>query len=99
MNIEALKKALRPKLHEIDVEGIKLYIHRPAISDTPKCNTFEGVIIHCVKDADGNSLFTDDVESELMQVSDIDQTMANDIYIKVLALLTVEDEADSTEKK
>lgn len=37
MNIEALKKALKPKLHKIEVEGIELYISRPTVKDAPHC--------------------------------------------------------------
>ncbi len=34
-----------------------------------------------------------------MNEYEIDQVLANEIYIKVLALISTEDEVDSTEKK
>lgn len=93
MNIEALKKALKPKLHKIEVEGIELYISRPTVKDAPHCTDVLSVLVYCVKDENGESVFDKDTAQE------IDATVANDIYIKVLGLLTVEDAVDEVEKK
>lgn len=99
MNLSALKQALKPKLHKIEIDGIELYIHRPTIKDAPKCTSLEAVLIYCVKDENGNSVFTLEESEVLINVADIDQVTANDIYIKVLALVSAEDEMETTEKK
>ncbi|HED2478358.1 MULTISPECIES: hypothetical protein [Citrobacter] len=93
MNIEALKKALKPKLHKIEVEGIELCISRPTVKDAPLCIDVVSVLVYCVKDENGEPVF----DKETAQ--DIDATVANNIYIKVLGLLTVEDGIDEVEKK
>ncbi|MDA8518964.1 hypothetical protein [Citrobacter sp. Igbk 16] len=93
MNIEALKKALKPKLHKIEVEGIELFISRPSIKDASLCVDVSSVLVHCVKDENGKPVFDND------SVLEIDATIANDIYLKVLGLLTVEDPVDDIEKK
>ncbi|HED3518601.1 TPA: hypothetical protein R4145_004910, partial [Citrobacter freundii] len=51
------------------------------------------VLVYCVKDENGESVFDKETAQE------IDATVANDIYIKVLGLLTVEDGVDEVEKK
>lgn len=99
MNIEALKKALKPQLHKIEVQGFELYIHRPSINDTPYCEMLDGLLIHCVKDENGNSIFSDGTVPDTISTKDIDQVFANDIYMKIIALFTVEDAVDEVEKK
>ncbi|HBC6077332.1 TPA: hypothetical protein ACNH5O_001294 [Citrobacter koseri] len=99
MNLSALKKALQPKLYETVIDGITVYIHRPTIKDANKCTSIEAVLVYCVKDENGKSIFTFEDEEELINVNEIDQVVANEIYIKVLGLITVEDEAESIEKK
>ncbi|MBJ9240879.1 hypothetical protein [Citrobacter braakii] len=93
MNIEALKKALKPKLHIIELEGIELYISRPSVKDAPFCTDVVSVLVYCVKDENGEPVFDKDTAQE------IDATIANDIYLKVLGLLTVEDSVEDIEKK
>lgn len=99
MNLAALKAALKPQLHKIEVNGIELYIHRPSIKNASLCTSYEAVLLYCVKDENGKEVFSTEDSDELMNVTDIDQVTANDIYIKVLALVSAEDEMESTEKK
>ncbi|WP_368894180.1 hypothetical protein [Kluyvera ascorbata] len=99
MNIEALKKALKPQLHKIEISGFELYIHRPSIKDSPHCEMLDGLLIHCVKDENGESIFSDGTVPNTISTKDIDQVFANEIYMKIIALFTVEDAVDEVEKK
>ncbi|MEA6468668.1 hypothetical protein ONP53_23245, partial [Salmonella enterica subsp. enterica serovar Newport] len=63
------------------------------------CTTLEAVLVYCVKDENGKPIFALEDDNDLINVSEIDQVLANEIYIKVLALISTEDEVDSTEKK
>ncbi len=53
MNLQALKQALKPKLHETKIDGFTVYIHRPSIKDASNCTTLEAVLVYCVKDENG----------------------------------------------
>ena len=100
MNMEAIRKALKPKLHKIDINGIELYIHRPTIKDAPECDTVTNVILLCVKDENGNPVFTDDsTETSLVHIDELDQILIQEIYIKVLGLVSLEDSIEDIEKK
>ncbi|CAD5475429.1 TPA: hypothetical protein KEV27_000905 [Escherichia coli] len=99
MNIDMLRKALSPKLVKIEVEGVELYIHRPTLKTTPECTSIEKVLVHCVKDENGNPVFSDSGLIDLIDVNEIDKLFAEQIYMKVLGLITVDDVIDSTEKK
>lgn len=99
MNLDALKKSLKPKLHKIEVGEVELYIHRPSIEDAPKCEKLDGLLIHCVKDENGNKIFSDGTVPNTISVNEIDQVLANEVYMKIIALFTVEDPVDEVEKK
>ncbi|MGU0044308.1 hypothetical protein ACVXHA_26395 [Escherichia coli] len=98
MNIDMLRKALSPKLVKIEVEGVELYIHRPTLKTT-RMYIYQKVLVHCVKDENGNPVFSDSGLINLIDVNEIDKLFAEQIYMKVLGLITVEDAVDSTEKK
>lgn len=97
MNLAALKAALKPKLHEMTINGVTVHIHRPSISDAPKCSEFSNVLVLCVKDENGNPVFSHD--DTLFNVNEVDQVFANEIYIAVLALVAQEDPVEDVEKK
>lgn len=99
MNLEALKKALKPTHHKIEIAGFEMYIHRPSIEDAPHCEMLDGLLVHCVKDENGNKIFSDGTVPNTISTKEIDQVFANEIYMKIIALFTVEDAVEDIEKK
>lgn len=100
MNLSALKKALAPELHKHEINGMYVYIHRPTVRDAEFCTTVPNVIELCVKDENGNKLFSQDgKDNDLIDIRDLDNITLNGLYMAVLALLSVDDQDEVVEKK
>ncbi|HBW8876203.1 TPA: hypothetical protein RRU48_005548 [Klebsiella pneumoniae] len=95
--IERIKMAMKPELHKFNlVDDIDVYIHRPSISDAPKCDTLSSTLILCVKDENGDPIFSDsDIEGRI-NVNSIDSTLAGKIFNAIMGLLK---EPEDIEKK
>jgi hypothetical protein len=98
MNIEQLKQKLKPTLHTFEIEtGITVQIHRPTQRDLPECKSLESTLVLCVKDENGDPVFsTEDVEGRI-NVNSIDFKMANKIYMGIMDLVSA-DKVDEIEK-
>lgn len=97
--LDKIKNAMKPKLHEVEINGVTFWIHRPTIKDYSLCDTLEKSIVLCVKDENGDPIFaTEDIEGRV-NVTQIDVKFANELYGKVLDLIVTEDVANEIEKK
>ncbi|MDV0678313.1 hypothetical protein VC636_25635 [Citrobacter freundii] len=100
MNLAELKKALQPKLHKIEVQGIELYIHRPTMKDAPLCTTTDSTLMYCAKDENGERIFsTDENETDLIIVGELDQVVVNEIFSKIIELVSKQTQEEEIEKK
>ncbi|HIE9727045.1 TPA: hypothetical protein ACXRYW_005340 [Klebsiella variicola subsp. variicola] len=93
--IEKIKKAMKPELHKFNlVDDVDVYIHRPTISDAPKCDTLSNTLILCVKDENGDPIFSDsDIEGRI-NVNTIDSTMAGKIFNAIMKILNVPEDIE-----
>ncbi|MDF2784216.1 MAG: hypothetical protein K0S95_751 [Pantoea eucrina] len=99
MNLDSLKKKLQPKLHAFEIEGEKIYIHRPTASDINKCTDVASTLVLCTKDENGDPIFsTEDIEGRI-NVSIIDASISNSIYTAINKLFESENQVDEIEKK
>ncbi|WP_413502229.1 hypothetical protein [Serratia proteamaculans] len=101
MNIDQLLKALKPKLHEVEFHGQKLYIKRPTMSNVEQClATAKQTLIHCVTDENGDPVFSDDEITGRVDVNVIDAVIANELFQLVVNLMTEKsNEVEELEKK
>lgn len=98
MNLNELKKKLQPKLHKFEIEGVEVFIHRPSGRDMPNCINIPSTLILCVKDENGDPVFSDKDEEGRINVDSIDFTFQTKIYQAITALLEL-DKTDELEKK
>ncbi|GEM_PF-852597 len=99
MNLENLKKKLQPQLHKFEIEGETLYIHRPMSMDIAKCVDRDSTLIVCVKDENNDPIFsTEDIEGRI-NLSILDSSHLDTIYIAIMNLYKTSDVVDEIEKK
>lgn len=99
MNLENLKKKLKPKLVPFEIEDETIYIHRPTLNDINSCNTIPKTVLHCVKDENGDPIFSlEDIEGRI-NINVMDSTLINKIYTAISVLFTESDPIDEVEKK
>lgn len=99
MNLDALKKKLQPKLHPLDIEGEKVYIHRPTAHDISKCTTVVDTLVLCVKDENGDPIFSiEDIDGRI-NVNMMDSIHLNYIHDEIMKLFKEADVTDEFEKK
>lgn len=96
--LDKIKNAMKPKLHEVEINGITFWVHRPSVADFAKCDSAENTIIHCVKDENGDPIFANEDVDGRVNVNQLDYVLAGKLNAAVIKL-TVEDETDSIEKK
>lgn len=96
--LDKIKNAMRPKLHEVEVNGVNFWVHRPSVQDFEKCNTMQNTIILCVKDENGDPIFSDTDIDGRVNASTMDFQFAQDLYIEVAKLLS-STSTDDLEKK
>lgn len=96
--LDKIKNAMRPSLQEIEVKGINLWIHSPSVRDLPKCDSLNGTIIHCVKDENGDPIFSDTDIDGRVNIEDLDFKIAQEIYSEIIKL-TSDNNLDEVEKK
>lgn len=99
MNLENLKKKLQPKLVPFEIEGEKIYIHRPNIADVNKCTDMQKTLVHCAKDENGDPIFSlEDIEGRI-NVNMMDSTILGKINTAIIKLFEDTDPVDEIEKK
>ena len=99
MNLENLKKKLQPKHVPFEIEGEKIYIHRPNINDISKCKDVPSTLVYCVKDENGDPIFAiEDIEGRI-NVNMMDSTILNKINEAILKLFNDADPIEEVEKK
>ena len=97
--LDKIKNAMRPQLREVVVNDVPFWIHRPSIQDFDKCNSLANTLINCVKDENGDPIFSDsDIEGRV-NVSSMDFKFAQELYMEVAKLLEVSNSVDEVEKK
>lgn len=99
MNLEEIKNKLKPKLHPLEIEGITLYVHRPTARDFEAClNSNESIILLCVKDENGDPIFSnEDIEGRI-NLQSIDNVFVTTIVSEVIKLFST-NAVDEIEKK
>ena len=99
MNLEALKNKLKPQLHAYKIEGETIYIHRPTANDIKKCTDVSNTLIVCVKDENGDPIFsTEDIDGRI-NVNMMDSVVLNHIHDEIMKLFKSTDVVDELEKK
>lgn len=98
MNINELKNKLKPKLIELDLEGTKLYIHRPTGRDLAKCTDMASTVILCTKDENGDPIFADEDIEGRINIGSIDYVYQNQLY-EAISNLVVKSDIGDIEKK
>ncbi|HDR2864695.1 TPA: hypothetical protein QCK11_004726 [Enterobacter asburiae] len=99
MNLQKLKEKLAPKLHPIEVEGETIYIHRPTSRDFEKCTNAQSTLIICVKDENGDPIFSEEDIEGRINVNSIDFVIQTKIYNDIFELISKSDRTDEVEKK
>lgn len=99
MNLNELKKKLQPKLHTFDIEDTTIYIHRPTGRDFEHCTDIKNTLILCVKDENGDPIFSGEDIDGRINVNAIDFVMQNEIYAAIIALVSNSNTVDEIEKK
>lgn len=99
MNLEKLKQKLKPQLHEFEIEGEKIFIHRPAGKDFQQCTDMANTLILCVKDENGDPIFANEDIDGRINVNIIDFTNQGKIFAAIMKLTEVADPVDEIEKK
>jgi len=96
--LDKIKNAMRPVLNEVQVNGVTFWVHRPTMQDLEKCNNLQNTLTLCVKDENGDPIFsTEDIDGRI-NVNTLDFQFATDLYVKVVNL-TKGDNLDEVEKK
>lgn len=99
MNLENLKKKLQPKHVPFEIEGETIYIHRPNIADVNKCTDMQNTLVYCVKDENGDPIFSlEDIEGRI-NVNMMDGAILGKINLAILDLFKETDPIDEIEKK
>ncbi|HFT3189623.1 hypothetical protein ACP6ES_01520 [Klebsiella quasipneumoniae] len=99
MNLEKLKQKLKPVLLPLEIMDETIYIHRPAASDLLKCDTVASTLIYCVKDENGDPIFSnEDIEGRI-NVGSIDFVHQKTIYDAIAKLAEEADPITEIEKK
>lgn len=99
MNLENLKKKLKPQLEKFELVGEVLYIQRPSASDLPNCNTIASTLIYCVKDENGDPIFADTDIDGRINVGSIDFIHQKTLFDAIQKLAEASDVVDEIEKK
>lgn len=99
MNLMELKKKLQPELKPFEFEGFMLYIHRPNGRDFAKCIDVANTLILCVKDENGDPIFSDEDIDGRINVNSIDYVMQGKIYQAIIQLVSDSNPVDEVEKK
>lgn len=93
--IEKIKKAMKPELHKFEItDGVEVYIHRPSISDAEKCTTLQQTLIICVKDDNGDQIFSDKDIDGRVDVNTIDSTIAGKLFNAIMELTKVPEDIE-----
>lgn len=99
MNLENLKKKLQPKAEPFEIQGEIIYIHRPTLNDIPKCDNTPNTIVNCVKDENGDPIFSlEEIEGRI-NINMMDSTYVTEIYLAIVNLYEDSDQVDEIEKK
>lgn len=97
--LDKIKNAMRPQLREVVVNDVPFWIHRPSIQDFDKCNSLANTLILCVKDENGDPIFSDsDIEGRV-NVNTLDFKFAQELNQEVFKLLKDSNDTDDVEKK
>lgn len=96
--LDKIKNALKPQLHEVELHGISFWVHRPTMKDFASCDTLENTLVLCVKDENGDPIFSKEYIDGRVDVTQLDFTYANELYREVTKLLDI-DSTDAIEKK
>ncbi|EMN5860203.1 hypothetical protein RJ495_005098 [Pluralibacter gergoviae] len=96
--IDRIKKALKPELHEVEINEIKFWVHRPSIQDLAKCDSLENTLMLCVKDENGDPIFANEDIEGRVNVSQLDYVFGQKLYHEVVKL-TGTDSVEQIEKK
>ncbi|MGR5944905.1 hypothetical protein [Enterobacter sp. C4G1] len=99
MNLQNLKSKLQPKPHPMDIEGETIYIHRPTALDIQKCTDLASTLILCVKDENGDPIFSNEDIDGRINVNMMDSIPLNRIHDEIIKLFKEADVTDELEKK
>lgn len=99
MNLMELKKILQPELKPFEIEGFTLYIHRPSGRDFASCTDVANTLILCVKDENGDPIFSGEDIDGRINVNSIDYVMQGKIYQAIIQLVSDSNPVDEVEKK
>ncbi|MEQ0737194.1 hypothetical protein [Enterobacter asburiae] len=99
MNLQALQKKLQPKHQPLDIEGETIFIHRPTANDISKCVDVASTIILCVKDENGDPIFSNEDIDGRINVNMMDSIHLNRIHDEIIKLFKGSDIQDELEKK
>ncbi len=99
MNLEKLKQKLKPALVPFKILDETIYIHRPAASDLLKCDSVANTLLYCVKDENGDPIFSvEDIEGRI-NVGSIDFLYQKKIYDAISKQAEDADSITEIEKK
>ncbi|EFH8976934.1 hypothetical protein K7223_004899 [Escherichia coli] len=99
MNLQALQKKLQPELHPFVIAGETIHIHRPNGRDFAECTDVSKSLILCVKDENGDPIFSNEDIDGRINVNSIDYVIQNQIYTAIIKLISDANPMDEIEKK
>ncbi|QUG75861.1 hypothetical protein GKQ23_13035 [Erwinia sp. E602] len=99
MNLYELQQALKPKSKEYDLEGFKVYLTAPSARSRTNLTTASAAIVECVRDENGDELFsTEDIEGRI-NVESVDYRLADKLYRAIVEYLVDSESVENIEKK
>jgi len=97
--LDKIKNAMKPQLHEVTINDVPFWIQRPSLQDIDKCTTLATTLTYCVKDENGDPIFSDsDIEGRI-NVNTLDFKFAQELNQQVFKLLKESNNTDEIEKK
>lgn len=99
MNLNELMKKLQPERKPFVVMGETIFIHRPNGRDFAQCTDVANTLILCVKDENGDPIFSSEDIDGRINVGSIDFVIQNEIYTAIVGLIAASNPADEIEKK
>ncbi|NIG74195.1 hypothetical protein F3J34_11365 [Klebsiella sp. Ap-873] len=96
--LDRIKNSMKPQLHEVVINGVTFWVHRPSMQDFPKCDTVANTLVLCVKDENGDPIFADKDIDGRVNVNSMDFSFAQELYQEVVKLLDT-NSVDEVEKK
>lgn len=99
MNIEALKKKLKPENHDFEIEGFTIKIHVPKSGDVEKCTDYFSTVVFCTEDENGQPIFSLEPSEKYIDIHEVSYDYVLKIWNAIMELTSKTNMVEEIEKK